>query len=177
MISGVGTGHVSVTIVAWERLIFYLAQSAFARAMNKTSQRQHPFSTGCARRSLIPQRLCFLGLRSRTQLNGLAGAQFETASSMLFGASWMMSAVATGHAFVDTAVLQRLIFSLAQSVFARATSRMLPLQHPFSMGFARSSLELQIFRKYQLPPRPHSLVQLPRQLHQHVIIHKFNVLI
>jgi len=89
----------------------------------------------------------------------------------------MISGVGTGHVSVTIVAWERLIFSLAQSVFARATSRMLPLQHPFSMGFARSSLELQIFRKYQLPPRPHSLVQLPRQLHQHVIIHKFNVLI
>jgi len=75
--SVVGIGHASVTTVASEKLMFYLAQSVLAQATNKTSQPQHRFSTGCARRSLAPLLLYFLELLSRIQVNGLAGAQFD----------------------------------------------------------------------------------------------------
>src|SRR5271155_1703551 len=156
-----GTGHVSVSIAAWERLIFYLAQSAFAQATNKTSQLQHRFSTCCAPRSLIPPLLYFLGLPSRIQLNGLAGAQFDSASRRQFGAFQMISGVGIGPVLAITAVPRPLIFYLAQSVFARAMNRMLPLRHPFSTGFAPSCLELQIFRLHQLPQRPPSSPRPP----------------
>jgi hypothetical protein len=153
MILAVGTGHASVTTAAWERLIFYLARSAFAPATNKTSQPQHQFSTGCARRSLIPQLLYFLGLPSRIQLNGLPGAQLDSALKTRFGAFQMISGVGIGPALVIMAALQRLTFSVVQSVFARAMNRMSQLRHLFSTGFAPNSPELQIFKRYQIPPR------------------------